>query len=370
MRGRSTQPSACGSRGSHKYQSLFRAGPARRALAVSRVPTATHSFSLDVEGTTVLSLRPRRHAVALVIAVLGVCALASPAGAATKPYSVVISPNTVPAGVSVPFHATITNRTTSQTLGSANLTVPAGLSITTVSVGTGTATLSGNVVQLRNLGVAPGKSVIATVVATVPSGNPCAPAGFSWAVAAKQSNDFNGTGNDFGPLAPDSSLTTSATCDGAATRCTAASCLGTLNDVDASISVNVPGSAGLLTITRGGGLDCAGYDEILAEDFIVDFLPDPGTVGGIKIVTINITKAAMQASANNGLAQVNVCFGAPFVFPVKPGTPKLQSFEGLNIGLLPDCGTPPCVADRKSVGGGATIVVRAPGGDQDPRYGP
>ena len=140
--------------------------------------------------------------------------------------------------------------------------------------------------------------------------------------------------------------------------------------MDASISVNVPGSTGLLTITRGGGLDCAGYDEILAQDFIVDFQPDPGTVGGIKTVTINITKAAMQASANNGLAQVNVCFGAPFVFPVKPGTPKLQNFEGLNIGLLPDCGTPPCVADRKSVGGGATIVVRAPGGDQDPRYGP
>ena len=300
-----------------------------------------------------LTLRPRRHAVALVIALMGACALSSPAGAATKPYSVVISPSTVPAGVSVPFQATITNRTTSQTLGSANLTVPAGLSITRVSVGTGTATLSetGNIVQLRNLGVGPGKSVIATVVATVPSGNPCAPAGFTWAVAAKQSNDFNGTGNDFGPLAPDSSLTTSATCDGTATQCTAASCLGTLNDADASISVNVPGSTGLLTITRGGGLDCAGYDEILAQDFIVDFQPDPGTVGGVKTVTINITKAAMQASANNGLAQVNVCFGAPFIFPVKPGTPKLQNFEGVKIGLLPDCGTPPCVADRKSVEG-------------------
>lgn len=317
-----------------------------------------------------LTLRSRRHAVALVIALIGACALASPAGAATKPYSVVISPSTVPAGVSVPFQATFTNRTTSQTLGSANLTVPAGFSIGGVSVGTGTATLSGNIVQLRNLGVAPGKSVVATVVATVTSGNPCAPAGFAWAVAAKQSNDFNGTGNDFGPLAPDSSLTTSATCDGTATQCTVASCLGTLNDADASISVDVPGSTGFLTISRGGGLDCAGYDEILARDFVVDFLPDQGTVGGIKTVTINITKEAMQASTNNGLAQVNVCFGAPFAFPVKPGTPNLQSFDGLNIGLLPDCGAPPCVADRRSVGGGATIVVRAPGGDQDPRYGP
>ena len=59
----------------------------------------------------------------------------------------------------------------------------------------------------------------------------------------------------------------------------------------------------------------------------------------------------MQASANNGLSQVNVCFGAPFVFPVKAGTPALQiGPDGFNIGLLPDCGAPPCVADRQERG--------------------
>jgi hypothetical protein len=147
-------------------------------------------------------------------------------------------------------------------------------------------------------------------------------------------------------------------------------CQATLPGGLASLTVSVPGSTGLLTINVGNGLNCAGYDEILPNDFIVDFLPDPGTVGGNKIVTLNITKEAMQASANNGLAQVNICFGvpAPSTFPVKPGTPALQLFEGFNIGLLPDCGAPPCVADRQSVGGGARIVVNAPGGDQDPRY--
>ena len=207
----------------------------------------------------------------------------------------------------------------------------------------------------------------------VPSSNPCARASFTWAVKAKQSNDFNGAGNDFGPLV-DSALTTSTTCDGTAIECTLESCAGsaTLPGL-ATLTVSSPGSTGLLTINIGNGLDCAGYREILANDFIVDFLPDPGTVGQEKRVTIDITKAAMQASANNGLAQVNVCFGvpAPATFLVKPGTQQPQlTRDGFNIGLLPDCGAPPCVAGRKSVGGGATIVVRAPGGDQDPRYGP
>jgi hypothetical protein len=317
----------------------------------------------------VLSLRLRTHGAALLTALIATCVLAAPAGAATKPYSVVISPGTTVGGSTVAFQAKFTNRTTSQTLGSANLTAPAGFTVLSASVGAQAQTVSGNVVQLRNLGIAPGASVIATVRAGVPSSNPCASAQFAWQVAAKQSNDFNGTGNDFAPLV-DSSLTTSTTCDGTATQCTAASCIGTLNDADASISVNVAGSTGLLTISRGAGLDCAGYTEILAQDFTVDFQPDPGTVGGTKVVTINITKASMQASTNNGLSQVNVCFEAPFMFAVKPGFLLQSSGPGLFRGLLPDCGTAPCIADRQSVGGGARIVVRAPGGDQDPRYKP
>jgi len=318
------------------------------------------------------SLRLRTHGAALLTALIGTFVLAAPAAAATKPYSVVISPGTAVAGVTVTFQAKFTNRTTSQTLGSANLTAPAGFSVFGASVQGRPQAVSGNVVQLRNLGIAPGASVTATVNASAPSSNPCSPTPFTWQVVAKQSNDFNGLpGNDFAPLI-DSSLTTSTTCDGSAIRCTAASCLGTLNDPDAAISVNVPGSIGVLTISRGAGLDCAGYDEILAQDFTVDFLPDPGTIGGTKIVTINITKASMQASTNNGLSQVNVCFEEPFAFAVKPGTPALQPGPGPGVshGLLPDCGTPPCVKDRQSVGGGARNVVWAPAGNQDPRYGP
>jgi hypothetical protein len=333
------------------------------------------------------SLRLRTYGAALLTALIATCALAAPAGAATKPFSVVISPNPVPVGKTVPLQATFTNRATTQTLGSADLTPPPRSGFTVgdpVSVGAGDASVSGNVVHLRNLALAPGRSVTARFMVTVPSSSPCAAAKFTWQVLAKQSNDFNGLpGNDFTLQSATSSLTTSTTCDATGTECTLASCSGSATQPGlATLSVSSPGSTGLLTINIGNGLDCAGYDEILAKDFIVDFLPDPGTVGREKRVTIDITKAAMQASTNNGLSQVNICFGAPFVFDVKPGTPALQPFEGLNIGLLPDCGTPipntspprvagpPCVDDRQSVGGGATIVVRAPGGDQDPRFGP
>jgi hypothetical protein len=290
--------------------------------------------------------------------------MAAPAGAATKPYSVVVSPGSITQGVTVKFQAKFTNLTASQTLGSANLKAPAGFSV----VGPHVTVLGRDVVELRNLDIAPGASFIATVTAAVPSSNPCvAPASFTWDVAAKQSNDFNGTGNDFGPLVS-SSLTTSVTCSGTATQCETVNCQATLPGGLASLSVSVADSSGLLTIDVGNGLNCAGYTEILANDFIVNFLPDPGTVGGQKTAMLNISKAAMQASANNGLSQVNICFGAPFTFPVKPGTPALQDFQGLKIGLLPNCGQPPCVADRQSVGGGARITVLAPGGDQDPRY--
>ena len=311
-----------------------------------------------------LSLRPRRHAVALVIALIGVCALASPAGAATKPYSVVISPNTVPAGASVPFQATITNRTTSQTLGSADLTPPPDFTVGgPVSVGVGDASVSANVVHLRNLAIAPGASVTATFMVKVPASQPCAPATFTWKVEAKQSNDFNGTGNNFGPQV-DSSVTTSTTCDGTATQCTAASCLGTLNDADASISVNVLNSTGLLTISRGGGIDCVGYQELLAQDFIVDFLANPGTTGGTKTVTVVISKEIMNTLPANGAALLNMCFAAPFPFAIKPGSPQHRTSSDSTSGCCRTAAPRLAMRLQAQQDAGqarAVIVVQAPG---------
>jgi hypothetical protein len=100
---------------------------------------------------------------------------------------------------------TITNATTSpSSLGSMNFDAPSGLSITSADTQAGPAgdvTLipNGGVngtgeLQIRNLNLAAGSQ--ATVKFSVEA--PCAGGPFNWPnPATKQSNDFNGTGNDF-----------------------------------------------------------------------------------------------------------------------------------------------------------------------------
>jgi hypothetical protein len=436
----------------------------------------------------VLPLRLRTCAAVLLIALIGACALAGPAAAANKPYSVVV-PSSVAGGPGVVLEVTFKNLSSPQHIGSANLTVlnvPAAFSVVSASVpapGTGNATVSGNVVQLRNLDIPPGEQLKVTITANVP----CAAGSFAWSVIAKQANDFSGPpGNDFGPLV-DSNLTTSVTgcsgvalrfvgqpanahanqaitttplnsppggpvtvevIDGTGNRLTTSSavitmslvpdtaalngtkvvtavnglatfadlsidapgsykllassealtsvtsstfqvvandaqtvcvedvnCTATLSNADAQFDITAQGNAqfdaGVLTLNRMTGLDCAGYNELVQGDFAVDFLPNPGFTGRQKLATLTISKEAMQALPENGAAQMNMCFGAPFRFAVKPGTPPLQEPQpGFFVGLLPDCGTPPCVSKRnKTQAGQGVIQARAPGGDKDPRFG-
>jgi hypothetical protein len=54
--------------------------------------------------------------------------VAASASAAGKPYTVVLSPASIPGGEST-LTATFANRTGQQQLGSANLTAPSGLSV-------------------------------------------------------------------------------------------------------------------------------------------------------------------------------------------------------------------------------------------------
>ncbi len=110
------------------------------------------------------------------------------------------------AGATPRVGVTITNTSSNpQALGSVNVGIPSAITplagsaliTSTQSPFAGTVTLVGAQLQLRNLNLAPGKSVTATVLARVT----CAPSAASYPLssAAKQSNDFNGTGNDFSP---------------------------------------------------------------------------------------------------------------------------------------------------------------------------
>ncbi|MGH2594463.1 MAG: hypothetical protein ACRDH7_00700 [Actinomycetota bacterium] len=143
-----------------------------------------------------------------------ITALVAPAFAATtkKPYAVVMTPASVGAGSIATFTATFFNETSTQQLGSANLTLPAGF--TPVSVGAppiGTATLVGSTIQLRNLATVPGASTSVSVAAQAP----CPLGTYTWSVIAKQANNFTGDpGNDltFDPANSALATTLTGTC--------------------------------------------------------------------------------------------------------------------------------------------------------------
>ena len=185
-----------------------------------------------------MSRRLRAPRATLVLAVVALASAAfmlnassAPAGG-NKNYSAVISPSSAAGASPTSFTVTIRNcgsgspapcnagTVSTQSLGSANVTFPAGfssLSVQSVSPPPGkvwTAAISGNVVQLRNSGsnttyaLAPGQAVVVTVKATTPSG--CA--SYPVTTQAKQSNDFSGApGNDFSLVGSQPSVAVSGT---------------------------------------------------------------------------------------------------------------------------------------------------------------
>ena len=146
-----------------------------------------------------VSKRPRTARTRLAIAAAIVIGLLLPAAAAAdvKPYSVVVSPESVAAGRQAVLTATMVNGSAQQRLGSANLTAPAAFTLVAASLpasAPGSATVRGGVVELRDLSLASGGSLQVAVTVDVA----CAAGQYAWDVVAKQANRFNGPpGNEF-----------------------------------------------------------------------------------------------------------------------------------------------------------------------------
>lgn len=144
--------------------------------------------------------------------------------------------------------------------------------------------------------------------------------------------------------------------------------------------------AGFLTISLrdGGPLDCSGYTELTAATDVV--VVDYTALDRAKTVVATIDKRVMNAVSNNGAAFLESCFGAPFTFPTKPGTPLEVNAAYVPgpypapeyKGLLPDCGGsaqlddpgapgvsgalvgdagPPCVVKRNKTGSGNGVIT-------------
>ncbi len=129
-----------------------------------------------------VSRRPRTARTRIAIAAAIVIGLLLPAAAAAevKPYSVVVSPESVAAGGQAVLAATIVNGSAQQQLGSVNLTAPAGFTLVGASLpgsAAGSATVRGSVVELRDLSLPPGGSL--QVDLTVDVG--CTAGQYAWA---------------------------------------------------------------------------------------------------------------------------------------------------------------------------------------------
>jgi hypothetical protein len=163
---------------------------------------------------------PRRAVLHLLgLALVTVALFPSPAQAAParKQYLVTVAPDAVGAGQTREYSFTATNQSGSQSLGSIDVTAPPDFTLMSVtqqpqraSDGSfvGTASLSGStLLEIRNLSLPPSDSVTVRFTAEAP----CTQDGANqWGLAAKQSNDFKGTGNDFSPD-PASQRTTDVT---------------------------------------------------------------------------------------------------------------------------------------------------------------
>src|SRR5215471_1239001 len=143
----------------------------------------------------------------LAASMLGAAMLAAPAAGQTpscappsgKCFAVSVSPGagTTPpsspaAGASTSFVFTITNEATTQQLGSVQISAPAGFVITSAP---GAASVTPSSALFLNLPLTTqGSMTTLTVNATVSCNRSTST--YQWGIEAKQSNDFNGTGND------------------------------------------------------------------------------------------------------------------------------------------------------------------------------
>jgi hypothetical protein len=320
----------------------------------------------------------RRAVWAVALGVLAVAlATATLAKASSnKPYSLVLTDNVVANGSTVT--ATFVNETAHQRLGSADLTAPSGYALTSATASQGSATVVGNVVELRNLGLMPGQSVTVTIQL---ASSTCST--HEWTVQAKQANNFSGPpGNNLTLDTANSNLNTAVCgvpCKKGATCSTDA---GNSNG-DAQVTALKADNAGELLESVNASdlapLTCQNPDGSNYQSADRNTYGVFATVHRKKVVKITIANPAVSIP----LKQQQVCFDAPYKFRTARGAPLLPDGKGGYAGLLPPCGADsdsvvrpagttsvgPCHDrdDDKMIGSTVVLVVNIPSGlPQDP----
>ena len=309
-----------------------------------------------------LSMRARRTAVgSLLVAAVAVTA---PALAAPNKGFTVDVDGVAVAGTNASFTVTF-EAPAKQQLGSAQLTVPEGFTINSVTADTPTPpTVVGGVVTLNGLEIAQGGSEDVTVNVSVP----CTSDDIGWEATAKQANEYNGSGNDLQLNVGGSTLETAIT--GVCAPCPEDQvCDASLANGNKAFKVTgLPNAAqpdaGQLTLAFGTDLqiDCAGYTEVMTGTALFNVTGDR-----TKTATLIVPKRELPRTA------LQLCFGAPEQFPgsVAQGTYDWDgdgTAEPVYVGLLPDCSatvTTRCVFNRDKLkpSGDGIIEALLPAGD-------
>jgi len=325
------------------YQPRHARPRSRRAIAIATAATVT---------------------LAPVVAVLATTAPADAAicpSAATKCFRVDVAPSSFVAGASVKFTITITNEAPTQTLGSSNIDAPAGYTLThSEPPSSGSATLVGNEIQLRNMNLPPGSADVVTVTADTP----VAPGAGAWVATAKQSNDYNGTGNDF-VLDPNSSATTTATSGSAGCAATDVSCGTNFIRFDRANTVST-GSTTNSTVWMIGKMSFPATNATGGTFYSMEALADtsscpplPGQPNAVCHFNFRIDDVPAPYDANHA-ATLSLQCDQSHCNPNGVPTVVKQDKQG-NVSVLPACSAnvfgQPCVSSFGPAQGGTALGI-------------
>jgi hypothetical protein len=336
----------------------------------------------------------------LAASMLGVALLAAPAvgqpvtcSSTTKCFFAVnhVAPSNPLAGASNSFTFTIQNEASPQQLGAVQISAPTGFMITGASVAPGapgTASFTSSSATFQDLSLASMSQTTLTVTATVP----CGSGSYQWPIAAKQSNNFNGSGNNFQLDTTKSNGNLSGTATGSCTQsppcprstsCSASASSATTGDsVTVTTSTPVPQGdvvvAGIEGTDSGVSYSCPTYtsspDVFSFAVYNASGVPQPIAL----TVTVRIDKSVVATSGHPGASSWQVCYASttPFSANAVPGTytpststnPPAATIGGVpyNTGLLLGCPSTqgaPCVQSQNKNMAGDVIVTFLAFGD-------
>ena len=317
----------------------------------------------------------------LAVSMLGVTMLVAPAAGQTSTcsstskcvFAASVSPSNPTAGVGTSFAFTIKNEASPQHLGAVQISAPAGFVITGASGASGTASFTSSSALFLNLSLASSSTTMLTVSATVP----CGSGSYQWKIQAKQSNNFNGSGNDF-QLDPQSIPNLSGTVLGSCTSkpcpsgtACSASASSTTTSGTVTTSSAVPGDSivtGMESVKSNPNFNfsCGTTPPVytpVSDVFSFAVFNAAGVPQSTLLTaTLRTDKSLVNSSGHPGASSWQICYASTSRFTPRTGPLGTEAIGGVSYftGLLPDCTSTkraPCVQARNKNNAGDVIVT-------------